>query len=360
MPIKVLVVDDSTFIRKALIDILKKDKDIQIVGEGRDGEEAIEKALTLEPDVITLDYEMPKKSGLEVINEVIKRKPIPIVMISSYTKEGASITLKCIEAGAVDFISKDIEKGTFEVFRKANEIITKIKSASRARVNSAIRKITEAYTPTTIQEQRPRAIEREEPKIKKSPPPSSEMRKFVVVGASTGGPNTVSEIFSILPQLPAGFLVVIHMPAIFTGVFAQRLGERTGFPSQEAKDGDRIEPGKILVAPGGVHTRVEKGGIIRISEHPKEAIYKPSIDIAMETSAEAFGPKTIGVILTGMGNDGSKGVVKIKSKGGKVIVEDERSAVVFGMPRAAKETGAFDYIEDAHRIPSIIEKLVLS
>lgn len=357
MPIKVLIVDDSAFIRKALSDILRRDQDIQIVGEGRDGEEAIEKALTLNPDVITLDYEMPKKSGLEVIDEVLKRKSIPIVMISSYTKEGASITLKCLEAGAVDFISKDIEKGTFEVFRKANEIITKIKSASKARVNS-IKRIETPKTPPVISPPRYKTVE-EEVKLKKSPPPS-EMRKFVVVGASTGGPNTVSEIFSILPQIPAGFLVVIHMPAVFTGVFAQRLGEKTGFPSQEAKDGDRIEPGKILVAPGGIHTRVERGGIIRISEHPKDAIYKPSIDIAMETSAEVFGPRTIGVILTGMGNDGSKGVVKIKSKGGKVIVEDEKSAVVFGMPHAAKETGVADYIEDAHKIPSLIEQLVLS
>lgn len=359
MPIKVLIVDDSTFIRKALADILKRDQDIQIVGEGRDGDEAIEKALTLDPDVITLDYEMPKKSGLEVINELLKKKSIPIVMISSYTKEGAAITLKCLEAGAVDFISKDIEKGTFEVFRKANEIITKIKSASKARVNSIKRSETIHTSSPAIHDYKYKAPEREEVRLKKSTLPL-EMRKFVVVGASTGGPNTVSEIFSLLPQIPAGFLVVIHMPAVFTDVFAQRLGERTGFPTQEAKDGDRIEPGKILVAPGGVHTRVERGGIIRISEHPKDAIYKPSIDIAMETSAEVFGPRTIGVILTGMGNDGSKGIVKIKSKGGKVIVEDEKSAVVFGMPRSARETGVADYIEDAHKIPSLIEKLVLS
>ncbi|MCX7733538.1 MAG: chemotaxis-specific protein-glutamate methyltransferase CheB [bacterium] len=358
MPIKVLVVDDSTFIRKALIDILRKDRDIQIIGEARDGEEAIEKAISLAPDVITLDYEMPKKSGLDVIQEVLKQKPIPIVMISSYTKEGALITMKCLEAGAVDFISKDIEKGTFEVFRKANEIITKIKSASTARVNSTlIKKVIETYRKPEFKHE---TMEKpDELKAKKSVLPS-EMKKFVVIGASTGGPNTVSEIFSLLPQLPAGFLVVIHMPAVFTGAFSQRLSEKTGFPAKEAKDGDLIEPGKILVAPGGVHTRVEKGGIIRITDQPKDAIYKPSIDIAMETAAEVFGSRTIGVILTGMGNDGSKGVVKIKNKGGKVIVEDEKSAVVFGMPRSAKETGVADYIEDAHRIPAILEKLVLS
>lgn len=349
MPIRVLVVDDSTFVRKALIDILKRDKDIQIIGEARDGEEAIEKALTLNPDVITLDYEMPKKTGLEVIQEVLKKKSVPIVMISSYTKEGALITLKCLEAGAVDFISKDIEKGTFEVLRKANEIITKVKAAAKARVNF-VRKV-EVKAPR----EKPLEII---PKPKKEVP--SEFRKLVVIGASTGGPNTVAEIFSLLPPLPAAFLVVIHMPAIFTGAFAQRLSERTGFPASEAKDGDKIEPGKILVAPGGVHTRVERGGIIRLSEEPKDAVYKPSIDIAMETAAEVFGDKVIGVILTGMGNDGAKGVVKIKSKGGKVIVEDERSAVVFGMPRAAKETGVADYIKDAHGIPGLIENLVLS
>lgn len=359
MPIRVLVVDDSTFIRKALIDILKRDKDIQIVGEARDGEEAIEKALTLVPDVITLDYEMPKKSGLEVIQEVLKEKPIPIVMISSYTKEGALITIRCLEAGAVDFISKDIEKGTFEVFRKANEIISKIKSASHARVNSPVIKKAPEFQRTISAGQTITNNLREEVKTRKVNIPS-ELRKFVVIGASTGGPNTVSEIFSLISPVPAAFLVVIHMPAVFTNVFAQRLSEKSGLPAHEAQDGEKIEPGKILVAPGGMHTRVEKGGIIRVSEHPRDSIYKPSIDIAMETAADVFGSNTIGVILTGMGSDGAKGVTKIKSKGGKVIVEDERSAVVFGMPRAAKETGAADYIEDAHRIPSIIEKLVLS
>lgn len=363
MPIRVLVVDDSTFIRKALIDILRRDKDIQIIGEARDGEEAVEKALSLAPDVITLDYEMPKKSGLEVIREVLSEKPIPIVMISSYTKEGALITLRCLEAGAVDFISKDIEKGTLEVFRKANEIISKIKSAATAKVNSGLmQKLADIKRKASEVEQRGRVVAETKPedlKAKRTSLPS-EMRKVVVVGASTGGPNTVAEIFSILPQIPAGFLVVIHMPAVFTSVFAQRLSEKTGFPAYEAKDGDRIEPGKILIAPGGLHTRVDRGGHIRLTEEPKELAYKPSIDIAMETAADVFGSNTIGVILTGMGSDGSKGVVKIKSKGGKVIVEDERSAVVFGMPRSARETGVADYIVDAHRIPSIIETLVLS
>ncbi len=359
--VKVLIVDDSAFMRKAIADILKRDKEISIVGEARDGEEAIKLFKEVNPDVITLDYEMPKKNGLEVIQEVMNTKPTPIVMISSYTKEGALVTFKCLEAGAVDFIPKDIEKGTFEVLRKANEIIEKIKNAARARANLFIKKDilyrTRGYTPSASAEalMTPSTQQRVSPA--KLP---TEMRKLVVIGASTGGPNTVSEIFSIISPIPAGFVVAIHMPAIFTSTYAQRLSEKTGFPAKEAEDRDKIEPSKILVAPGGKHLIIERGGTVRITDEPRDAIYKPSIDVTMETAADAFRDKVIGVILTGMGNDGSKGIKKIKEKGGKVIVENEKSAVVFGMPRSAIETGCADYIEDAHRIPSIIEKLVLS
>ncbi len=378
MPIRVLVVDDSTFIRKALTDILKRDKDIQIVGEARDGEEAIEKVKSLQPDVITLDYEMPKKNGLEVIREVMRIKPTPIVMISSYTKEGAAITLRCLEEGAVDFISKDIEKGTLEVFRKGQEIITKIKNAAKAKVNRnfmigrpspttpttspAPGRVTPrtGITPGVRHRPQPTAVPHPTPTHKRAITElPKQLKKVVVIGASTGGPNTVLEIFSMLEPIPAGFVVVIHMPPMFTATYAQRLQERTGFPAKEAETGDRIEPGKILVAPGGVHLRVERGGVVRITPEPRNAIYKPSIDIAMETTAEVFKSDTIGVILTGMGNDGSKGVKKIKEYGGRVIVENEQSAIVFGMPRSAIETGAVDYIEDAHRIPSVLQNLVI-
>jgi len=186
------------------------------------------------------------------------------------------------------------------------------------------------------------------------------LKKLIVIGASTGGPNTVIDILSTLPPLPAAILVVIHMPPIFTEIYAQRLAERTGFPAKEAQDGDKLEAGKIFVAPGGKHIKVMKGGIIKIINELPDAIYKPSIDLAIESAAEVFRQDTIAVILTGMGNDGAKGIRKVKEFGGKVIAESEKSAIVFGMPRAAAETGLVDYIEDAHRIPGILEKLVIS
>jgi two-component system chemotaxis response regulator CheB len=359
MPVRVLIVDDSAFIRKALADILRKDSDIQVVGEAKDGDEAIEKFKELRPDVITLDYEMPKKNGIEVIREIMKINPTPIVMISSYTKEGALITLKCLEEGAVDFISKDIEKGTLEVIRKGREIIEKVKNAARARVQIRAKpepKEAEYIRPRT-EDIRPRT---EEKKFEEKRVYDKTLKKLIVIGASTGGPNTVIDILSTLPPLPAAILVVIHMPPIFTETYAQRLAERTGFPAKEAQDGDKLEAGKIFVAPGGKHIKVMKGGIIKIVNELPDAIYKPSIDLAIESAAEVFKQDTVAVILTGMGNDGSKGIRKVKEFGGKVIAESEKSAVVFGMPRAAAETGLVDYIEDAHRISGILERLVLS
>jgi two-component system chemotaxis response regulator CheB len=363
MPVRVLIVDDSAFIRKALADILRKDNDIQVVGEARDGDEAIEKFKELRPDVITLDYEMPKKNGIEVIREIMKIKPTPIVMISSYTKEGTLITLKCLEEGAVDFISKDIEKGTLEVIRKGREIIEKVKNAAKARIQ-----VRAKPEPKEAEYVRPRPEERkfeekrvpEERKFEEKRVYDKTLKKLIVMGASTGGPNTVIDILSTLPPLPAAILVVIHMPPIFTETYAQRLAERTGFPAKEAQDGDKLEAGKIFVAPGGKHIKVMKGGIIKIVNELPDAIYKPSIDLAIESAAEVFKQDTVAVILTGMGNDGSKGIRKVKEFGGKVIAESEKSAVVFGMPRAAAETGLVDYIEDAHRISGILERLVLS
>jgi two-component system chemotaxis response regulator CheB len=359
MPVRVLIVDDSAFIRKALADILRKDSDIQVVGEAKDGDEAIEKFKELRPDVITLDYEMPKKNGIEVIREIMKIKPTPIVMISSYTKEGALITLKCLEEGAVDFISKDIEKGTLEVIRKGKEIIEKVKNAAKARI-----RVRAKLEPKEVEYIRPRTedirLRPEEKKIEEKRVYDKTLKKLIVIGASTGGPNTVIDILSTLPPLPAAILVVIHMPPIFTETYAQRLAERTGFPAKEAQDGDKLEAGKIFVAPGGKHIKVMKGGILKIIDELPDAIYKPSIDLAIESAAEVFRQDTMAVILTGMGNDGAKGIRKVKEFGGKVIAESEKSAIVFGMPRAAAETGLVDYIEDAHRIPGILERLVIS
>jgi two-component system chemotaxis response regulator CheB len=331
---------------------LRKDSDIQVVGEAKDGDEAIEKFKELRPDVITLDYEMPKKNGIEVIREIMKIKPTPIVMISSYTKEGALITLKCLEEGAVDFISKDIEKGTLEVIRKGREIIEKVKNAAKARIQ-----VRAKPEPKEAEYVRPRPEER---KFEEKRVYDKTLKKLIVMGASTGGPNTVIDIISTLPPLPAAILVVIHMPPIFTETYAQRLAERTGFPAKEAQDGDKLESGKIFVAPGGKHIKVMKGGILKIIDELPDAIYKPSIDLAIESAAEVFRQDTIAVVLTGMGNDGSKGIRKVKEFGGKVIAESEKSAIVFGMPRAAAETGLVDYIEDAHRITGILERLVLS
>jgi len=359
MPVRVLIVDDSAFIRKALADILRKDNDIQVVGEAKDGDEAIEKFKELRPDVITLDYEMPKKNGIEVIREIMKIKPTPIVMISSYTKEGALITLKCLEEGAVDFISKDIEKGTLEVIRKGKEIIEKVKNAAKARVQIRA-KLEPKEVEYIIHRAEDIRLRPEEKKIEEKRVYDKTLKKLIVIGASTGGPNTVIDILSTLSPLPAAILVVIHMPPIFTETYAQRLAERTGFPAKEAQDGDKLEAGKIFVAPGGKHIKVMKGGILKIIDELPDAIYKPSIDLAIESAAEVFRQDTIAVILTGMGNDGAKGIRKVKEFGGKVIAESEKSAIVFGMPRAAAETGLVDYIEEAHRISGILERLVIS
>lgn len=349
MPIRVLVVDDSAFMRKAIADILKRDPEIEVIGEAKDGVEAVQKILELSPDVVTLDYEMPGKNGLEVIREVLKKKFVPIVMISSYTKEGAMITLRCLEEGAVDFISKDIEKGTLEVFRKAQEIIEKVKNAARVK----------GKAPVVMQKPRFNQAELHRPRPTPAPARApSEMRRVVVIGASTGGPNSVMTIFSLLSNIPAGFVVAIHMPPVFTETYAQRLSEKTGFPAKEGQEGDVIEPGKIIVCKGGIHTMIRPGGVIHLTNN-YPSIYKPSIDLLMKSAADVFGNKVIGVILTGMGNDGVEGMRAIKNKGGVTIAESEVSAVVWGMPKMVIQAGLADYVEDLHKIPSLIENLVM-
>lgn len=350
--IRVLVVDDSAFIRKVLADLLKTDSELEVVGEAKDGVEAVQMSLSLTPDVIALDYEMPRMNGIDALKEIMKKRPTPVVMVSSYTKEGARVTLQALEEGAVDFISKDIEKGTFEIFRKKEEIISKIKSAARARF---VKRLTPSPTPSITQPSRV---------VSSTTSAQAQLytqgvNKVVVIGASTGGPQAVSDLLVMLRKdLPSAFLIVIHMPAVFTATFAERLAEKTGLKVEEAKDGDILRNGVFFVAPGGVHTSVSAGGVLRVSPQPSNTIWRPSIDIAMTTCSKIFGPKCIGVILTGMGNDGTEGMKAIKQAGGKTIAQDEETSVVYGMPKSVVEANAVDVVSDLHSIPNVIQRFI--
>lgn len=338
--VRVLVVDDSAFMRSAISDILKSDPEIEVIGTARDGIEAVEMTQAMSPDVVTMDYEMPRMNGIEAVREIMKLKPTPCVMVSSYTKEGAHITLRALEEGAVDFIPKGIEKRVTELFKIKDEIIRKVKSAARAK----LRKTVKADT-----------LETKEVK----PKPPTGLMKAIVVGASTGGPQAISEIIPMLPKdLPAGILVVIHMPPIFTATLAERLAEKAKVEVKEAKKGDAIKPGLVLIAPGGIHTKVKPGGVVELSQDPRNSIYIPSINEAMKTAAIAFRSRTIGIIMTGMGNDGVEGLRTIKSAGGKTVVQDESTSVVSGMPRAAVEAKAADHVVGLHSIPEIIIRLL--
>ncbi|HDH99898.1 MAG: chemotaxis response regulator protein-glutamate methylesterase [Candidatus Latescibacterota bacterium] len=333
--VRVLVVDDSAFMRRAISTVLESDPEIEVVGTAGDGLEALEKVKSLDPDLVTLDIEMPRMDGLTVLKHIMKEHPLPVLMVSSLTTEGADATLTALELGAVDFIPKDLSI-SLDIVRIRHTLLEKVKAIAKRGLRRR--------APT-------------EPKIL-TPPPK---RKFevVAIGVSTGGPMSLQKVLTKLPaDLPAGVLVVQHMPPKFTKSLAERLDRLSTFEVREAVDGDEVTPGRVLLAPGGRHLRVRRKGEVEVGEEPFDALYKPSVDELMASVAEHYGPWGIGIIMTGMGHDGRNGIRLLKRKGGYIIAQDEASCVVYGMPRAIVEEGLADAILPLDEIPGHIYRLL--
>ena len=346
MQIKVLVVDDSRFYRNRLCEFLASDPDIQVIGTAENGKEAIEKVKLLKPDVVTMDIEMPILDGISAVREIMKIRPVPILMFSSLTAEGAQATLDALEAGAVDFMMKRLENMTHSQKEFAHEIRSKIRAVSKSSVripNPARQK----YNPDL------RSHGDGEVDQPISRPPLSEKistgnYKIIVIGASTGGPSAIQEILTLLPKnFPTPVLVIQHMPAAFTGPFARRLDSMSQLSIKEAEDGDVITNGKVFIAPGGKQTFVEEHAgkkVIRVRDSAANEQYKPCVDVSFQSISSVYGKNSLAIILTGMGSDGRAGAAQLKKHGSSVWAQDEQSCVVYGMPHAVVEAGLVDRI----------------
>jgi two-component system, chemotaxis family, protein-glutamate methylesterase/glutaminase len=338
--VRVLVVDDSALMRKLISDIINTANGLEVVGTACNGQEAIEQVAKLRPDVVTLDVEMPVMNGLQALEQIMRLTPTPVVMLSSVTRSGAQETIKSLELGAVDFVCKPSASLSLDI-RKVQQLLrAKVRMAAKANM-----RIPSAAVPV---------IPREITKLRQ--PASNPADQVVVIGSSTGGPRALETVLTRLPGgLPAGVLIAQHMPEGFTASMAERFDTLSQLQISEARDGDLITPGCVLIAPGGKHLLVGRHRHVEISDAPPHLGVKPGADLLMESAAQQIGADCLGVILTGMGRDGADGMLAIRKAGGRTIAQDEESCVVYGMPRAAVEIGA---IEVSAPLDQIAENIV--
>jgi len=333
--IKVLVVDDSAFMRKAISAMLEKDPMIKVVGTARNGEEALELIRKLDPDVVTLDIEMPVMDGLTALRHIMMESPRPVIMVSSLTQEGAEATFKALELGAVDYIPKQLSKVSLEIVKIEKELQEKVKSVAKkkGKIKVQRKKPTEQKTIDVVKFSN-----------------KKQLRDFVGIGVSTGGPMAVQQVLTKLDKdFPAPIVIAQHMPEAFTGPFAKRLNEICKIEVKEAEHGEPVKVGVAYIARGGHHLRVLHKTThieLEISKEPKDALYKPSVNELMLSIAKHLGKRAIGVILTGMGNDGLIGIRELKKRGGRALAQSEKTCVVYGMPRAIVEENLADEVVD--------------
>lgn len=371
----VLIVDDSSFVRRTLAAVIEKDPDIKVVGMAKNGEEALEMVRRLDPDVVTLDVEMPRMDGLTALSHIMKESPRPVLMISSLTKEGADTTLKALEIGAFDFMPKLYSAGRDNMAQQEVDLRSKIKALGRRKAFARLlhRRSVEsmrAAAPTRLKSESFAKTDRPSPGAEKKPagrltmPPGRSLFDAVAIGVSTGGPPAVQKILTALPgDFPAPILIAQHMPASFTGPFANRLDGYCAITVKEAENGEPLRNGSAYICPGGRHLRIEKSKVglltASVSDEPKDALYKPSANVLMESAGLALGRRALGVTLTGMGNDGVVGTRTLKEKGGRTIAQSEASCVVYGMPKAVVDAELADLVVDLDDMASTIVEQML-
>ncbi|PKM81454.1 MAG: chemotaxis response regulator protein-glutamate methylesterase [Firmicutes bacterium HGW-Firmicutes-14] len=347
--IDVLVVDDSAYMRKVISNLLQLDEDIFVIDTARDGLDAIEKIKKWKPAVVTLDVEMPKLDGISALERIMRECPTPVIMLSSLTHEGSETTVRALTIGAVDFVPKPSGTISLDIHKVREDLISKVKVAARASISNFRTSIVPAFR---------------EPKIipRAAPGPSGKVPdRLVVIGSSTGGPNALQQVIPRLPgNLPAAVLIVQHMPPGFTASLAHRLNDISRMVVQEAKEGDVLENGKAYVAPGGYHMVLVSKTVIGLNQAPPVHSVRPAVDATFESAVNFYGSGTVGVILTGMGYDGSKGMALVKKMGGKTIVQNEETCVVYGMPRVIVEMGKADIILPIQKIADEIVSVLMT
>lgn len=354
-----LIVDDSTFMRKVLQSILATDPQLEIAGEARDGREAIAMNESLCPDVISMDIMMPHVDGLQATEQIMSANPRPIVIVSSEAKEGAEATLRALELGAIDFVPKPSSGIDLDMNSIRDEICRKLKMASRVRVVRNAR---------NHGAEQARGVLANSPYAKGTAPSNGNgahervvaangRHPIVVIASSTGGPQTLMQLVPAIPRDFLGSIILVqHMPGTFTAQFSKQLAEVASIAVKEATHGEELKPGTMYVCPGSHHLRITGTGRIELQEGERINGYRPCADLTMESASAFAGPMCVGVVLTGMGGDGSKGVQAVKAGGGYVIAQDESTSVIFGMPAEAIKTGAVDQVLPIDGIPGAIEK----
>ena len=354
--IRVLVADDSAFMCKVLKEIINSDAQLEVAGTARDGREAVALAESLRPDVITMDINMPHLDGLQATELIMSQHPRPVVIVSSESREGAASTLRALELGAIDFVPKPTNGIDLDMRNIREELTRKLKMAAKVRVvRTATMSKLAAHAPVPLSSAASNNADRS------AQLGSGNGTKFplVVIAASTGGPAAVMRVVAGLPKdLQAAVLLVLHMPAAFTSQFTIQLAEISRMPVNEAESHEAPQPGVIYLCPGANHLRISSTGKITLDGGPRIEGYRPCADVALESAAAFARPLTLAVVLTGMGNDASKGVQAVKAAGGHVIVQDEATSVIFGMPAEAIKTGSVDEILPLDQISAAIEKRI--
>lgn len=348
--VDVLVVDDSAFYRHRIIDILQQSPNIKVVGTAANGKEAVQKTLELNPDVITMDVEMPVMNGIQAVREIMEKHPTPILMFSNLTSEGAKVTLDALDAGAVDYLSKNFSSSSNydDAYVLLREKVVTVSHSNRAVLKPLIRTRNEKPK-NTFEAPKP------DPSVSATAPSkavSTETHhgdyKLVVIGASTGGPVAIQDVLTRLPaNFPVPIVVLVHMPGTFTHAYASRLNDLCKLNVKEAADHDVLVPGQVLLAPGGKQLLIErqgKKGFVEIKDSLPGQTYKPSVDVGMGSAAASYGKHVLSVILTGMGADGKMGAQKLKQAGSTVWSQDQESCVVYGMPQAVEKAGLSDRV----------------
>lgn len=334
---RIVVVDDSALLRRVLVDILSAEPDFEVVGQGRNGEDAIRLAQELKPDVITLDVEMPQMDGLQALKQIMRATPTPVLMVSSLTAQGTSATIEALQSGAADVLAKPATRQMTGMRDAGDELVSKVRAVRGARIRERV------------------------PASASWPPMPSSTDRVVVVAASTGGPRALHTFFEGLPKLfPAPIAMVQHMPAGFVESLAKRLNAIGTVPCQVMRPGDSLTPGVAYLAPSGTHTKILKNGHFEFVDGPTIHGVKPAADPLFLSAAEHFSNRCIGVVLTGMGRDGAEGAKTIRQAGGVVLAESETTCVIYGMPRAAKIAGGVDFEVPIERMGEAVAAQVAS
>ena len=353
MVARVLIVDASSFFRRRVNEILEADKNIEVVGMAKNGQEAIEQAKKLKPNVITMDIEMPVMDGITAVRKIMQTSPVPILMFSSLTTDGAQATLDALDAGAVDFLPKKFDDISSDREEAKRQLCARVRLIAARGLAKPVTKPVSSGEPYS----KPKA-----PPENLSSKPARGNFQLVAIGTSTGGPVALQDVLTKLPaNFPVPLILVQHMPASFTPAFAQRLNGLCKIEVREAVDGDQLKPGVALLAPGGKQMEIVKRGatnIIKISEPLPGQNYKPSVDVAFSSVASTYPGKALAIVLTGMGADGREGAKKMKQGGSSLWSQDEASCVVYGMPAAVAEAGLSDHVLPLSSIGSSLAQSV--